>query len=209
MTRKPRKSGRQSDDGEDDTALWTFVARSVKPVKKKNRVTEIEVERATSRAPLPTDSRHDPGALPTVNAASTKSPARIKTVPAKGAPPIAEFDRRTAKKVGAGKIEIEARLDLHGQRLDEAYTALRRFLARCHASDKRLVLVITGKGRTSEDRYAPFNMGAEDGRRGVIRQSVPRWLEEPDLRVIVNSYTEASVRHGGEGALYVRLRKGG
>ncbi len=122
---------------------------------------------------------------------------------------MADFDRRTAKKVGAGKVEIEARLDLHGQRLDEAYSALRQFLLRCHSNDKRLVLVITGKGRETADPYTPFEMGADRGRRGVIRQSVPRWLEEPDLRTIVVSYTEAGVRHGGTGALYVRLRKHG
>ncbi len=73
-------------------------------------------------------------------------------------PPLADFDRRTAKKIGKGTIDIEARIDLHGQRLDDAYVALRRFLFRCHNDDKRIVLVVTGKGRETSDPYAPFDM---------------------------------------------------
>jgi DNA-nicking Smr family endonuclease len=204
MTRSPRKSGRHTAAVEDDAALWTHVARTVKPVKKKSRVTEVEIEEVVLLT-----KRRDNGPIPPAKGATKKSPEPIKSTPVKRTPPIAEFDRRTAKKVGAGRIEIEARLDLHGQRLDEAYTALRRFLFRCHANDQRLVLVITGKGRTTADPYAPFDMGAEGRSRGVIRQSVPRWLDEPDVRAIVVSYTEASARHGGAGALYVRLRKSG
>jgi DNA-nicking Smr family endonuclease len=92
-------------------------------------------------------------------------------------------------------------------RLDDAHAELISFLRRCHSAGRRLVLVITGKGRDTPDRYAPFDMAVDRSRRGVIRASVPRWLEAPELQAIVVSYSEAGPRHGGEGALYVRLRK--
>jgi DNA-nicking Smr family endonuclease len=103
-------------------------------------------------------------------------------------------------------VSIDARLDLHGMRQRDAHARLRAFLLDAHARGCRTVLVITGKGgeSTQQDHLARA-MG--EARRGVLRQGVPHWLEEPDLRAIVLSYTSASVRHGGEGALYVQLRK--
>ncbi len=71
------------------------------------------------------------------------------------------------------------------------------------------MLVITGKGMAgSRSRDMPFDMSAPRD-RGVLKRNVPRWLEEPDLRGLIISYTTASIAHGGEGALYVHLRKKG
>jgi len=69
-----------------------------------------------------------------------------------------------------------------------------------------MLLVITGKGGEVETRDHLARILGEP-ERGVLRRSVPQWLEEPEFRAIVLSYTTASVRHGGDGALYVRLRK--
>jgi DNA-nicking Smr family endonuclease len=108
------------------------------------------------------------------------------------------------RQVAAGKVAIGDHLDLHGMRQDEAHARLRAFLLRSQANGHRMVLVITGKGAgTGRHDEQPF--GATP--RGVLRRSVPQWLEEPELRAIVLSYAPAGVRHGGEGALYVRLRK--
>ena len=91
--------------------------------------------------------------------------------------------------------------------------ALRRFLLKAHADGRRWVLVITGKGapldRSLNRSMAPFEAsdGAGDAPRGILRRNVPFWLAEPELRSIVVGFTSAAIRHGGEGALYVQLRK--
>jgi len=102
------------------------------------------------------------------------------------------------RKVSSGRVEIEARIDLHGMRQSEAHSALTRFLNRAYRDGKRWVLVITGKG-------APMRTAYEE--RGVLRRNVPRWLAEPDLAPIIIGFTTAAIRHGGEGALYVHIRK--
>ena len=96
-------------------------------------------------------------------------------------------------------------------RQSEAHSALRVFLFRSVAKGHRMVLVITGKGRaqsspTDSGRFGPFvHEGASD--RGVLRRNVPLWLAEPDLRAIVVGHIPAHIRHGGDGALYVQLRR--
>jgi DNA-nicking Smr family endonuclease len=76
----------------------------------------------------------------------------------------------------------------------EAHTALVHFLRRAQRHGGRFVLVITGKGTRA-------------GERGVLRRQVPLWLGLPDLRDVVVGFEEAHAAHGGEGALYVRLRR--
>jgi DNA-nicking Smr family endonuclease len=90
--------------------------------------------------------------------------------------------------VARGKVEIGGRLDLHGHTQAEAHSALIAFLHRSAARDKRTVLIITGKS-------------------GVLRQQVPLWLALPDLRELIIGFESAAIPHGGEGALYVRLRR--
>jgi DNA-nicking Smr family endonuclease len=141
--------------------------------------------------------------LPAKPVASPSPPSHPK--PSRPAP-LANFDRRAVRQIASGKVSIDARLDLHGMRQRDAHARLRAFLLDAQARGCRTVLVITGKGgeSTQQDHLARA-MGEVP--RGVLRRGVPQWLEEPDLRAIVLSYTSASVRHGGEGALYVQLRK--
>ena len=87
-----------------------------------------------------------------------------------------------------GRVEPDARLDLHGLREAEAYRALQRFLIQARGEDARLVLVITGKG-------------------GVLRNNLPRWLAEDAFREIVAGVSSAHLRHGGTGAFYVALKR--
>jgi DNA-nicking Smr family endonuclease len=152
--------------------------------------------------------KHPPLAASTAGAkpkAVTPPPPPIT----KKAPPIAQFDRKKVRKIRSGAVEIEARIDLHGMRQDEAHSALTGFLRRCLGKGQRWVLIITGKGKMSgDDEHAPFDMTRDRG-RGVLKRNVPRWLEEPDIRPMVVSYTNAAIQHGGEGALYVHLRKRG
>ncbi len=113
------------------------------------------------------------------------------------------IDRRTDQKLKRGQIEIDATLDLHGLSQERAHVRLNAFLARASLDGHRTVLVITGKGRLA---------GTEDGLlrssgRGVLRACVPRWIEEAPLRGLVWGVRPAGARHGGDGALYVLLRK--
>jgi DNA-nicking Smr family endonuclease len=117
------------------------------------------------------------------------------------------IDRRRARKLAAGRAEIEARLDLHGMRQSEAHVALRAFLFACHAKGLRNVLVITGKGSALDGDATSHAHSWGQRDRGILKRSVPRWLAEPELRPIVVGYTAAHSRHGGEGALYLQLRR--
>src|SRR5262245_30370404 len=120
-----------------------------------------------------------------------------KTEPARNTlpPALAPLGRRMRTRVARGKEAIDGRLDLHGLTQSEAHTALLRFLRTATSRDARLVLVITGKG------------GRGDAERGVLKRQVPQWLSLPEFRALIIGYEQAHVAHGGEGALYIRVRR--
>jgi DNA-nicking Smr family endonuclease len=203
---KPRSSRAGRQITEEEAELWHQVGRSLDKVKKKPRVTphgdaaEGEAP-ARSGTPAPTRPRSEPRAK--TPPAVPPSPAPVPSRP----PAPAEIDRRTHRQVAAGKLAIDDVLDLHGLNQETAHRRLRSFLMSCQARGHRMVLVVTGKGGPGR-ADAQFGERPGDGsRRGVLRRIVPLWLEEPELRAIVLGYGSAGVRHGGEGALYIRLRK--
>ncbi len=100
-------------------------------------------------------------------------------------PPLAPLGRRERAQLSRGRKEIDARLDLHGMTQ-----------TRAHSDGLTFVLVITGKGRAGADPQ-----------RGVLRRQVPQWLSLPECRSLVVGFEEAHIGHGGEGALYVRIRR--
>lgn len=193
---------------EEERELWELAARELKPLKAKPpRVTP---------APSQTEpvARFAPEAKPRARSDRPSSPPRPpERARPPPVPPLVDLDRRKARRVGSGRVEIDARIDLHGMTQSEAHPALRRFLLNAHADGRRWVLVITGKGapldRSLNRSMAPLDGSdsADDVPRGVLRRNVPFWLAEPELRSIVVGFTSAAIRHGGEGALYVQLRK--
>jgi DNA-nicking Smr family endonuclease len=100
------------------------------------------------------------------------------------------------QRIARGKDEIDGRLDLHGLTQSEAHATLLRFLRAASARGARLVLVITGKGAR-----------AAEGERGILKRQVPLWLGQPEFRALVIGFEDAHLAHGGEGALYVRVRR--
>jgi DNA-nicking Smr family endonuclease len=112
-----------------------------------------------------------------------------------------QMDKKAFGRLKRGKLKPEGRIDLHGMTVQQAHGALTRFLMRAHADDKRLVLVITGKGKTSYDD------GPIPTRRGVLKHQVPQWLSLPPLASSVMQVSEAHISHGGTGAYYVYLRR--
>jgi DNA-nicking Smr family endonuclease len=172
---------------EEERALWESVAKQVKPLRKRHRVAKPAVaptEANTKIAPKP--------------AATPKHVALARIVlPSKPEPPpLAPIGRRERSHLSRGRKEIDARLDLHGMTQTRAHRALLGFLQRAHHDGLTFVLIITGKGK----------MGAES-ERGVLRRQVPQWLGLPEFRSLVVGFEEAHIGHGGEGALYVRVRR--
>lgn len=114
-----------------------------------------------------------------------------------------DIDPHDAKSIRRGRVQIDARIDLHGMTQTHAYETLVRFLQRSAAQRHRCVLVITGKGGRRADDDGPYaNFGA-----GVLRTQLPRWLEAPELAPLIISSGPAAPQHGGEGARYVLLRR--
>jgi DNA-nicking Smr family endonuclease len=176
---------------DEDAALWDKIAGSASPLKGRDKLP-------------PRDKSH---AAPAKRATPEPQPQAVAPPPApaaKRAPPAraTPLDRQTSRQLEKGRLEVEARLDLHGMRQRDAHAQLRRFLKTAQGRGLRHVLVITGKGA---DQAASTSFYEEE-ERGILRQAVPLWLSEPGLASLVVSYSPAPRRLGGDGALYVRVR---
>ena len=112
-----------------------------------------------------------------------------------------QMDSKAFGKLKRGKLRPEGRIDLHGMTLDRAHPALTKFILGSHAKGRRLVLVITGKGKV-RDEGGPIPV-----RHGVLRHQVPQWLSMPPLSSAVLQVSQAHISHGGGGAYYVYLRR--
>ncbi len=167
----------------DEHELWTRLRQTVKPLRHSHKA-QSETAAPSPAKPKP---RHKADAPKTSSAAPTAKPGKT--------PPLAPLEEKTRRRLARGAVEIEARIDLHGMRQERAFSALSAFLRSQQASGARIVLVVTGKGRE----------GSEG--RGVLRESVPHWLAGGELRPFVVGFEEAHRRHGGGGALYVRIRR--
>ena len=131
--------------------------------------------------------------------AGNGAPAVAPKAPPKAAPAV--LDRRTLSRLSRGITAVDARIDLHGLTQSLAHRRLLRFLDEAQAHGARVVLVITGKGKPGE----PAEYGFAE--RGVLRRAVPQWLQSADFQPMVSGFAEAGRRHGGAGAVYVRIRR--
>lgn len=156
---------------------WALAIQDVVPLKDRGAVESEDEEQPAH------------GAL-----AERLKSRREPTAPLESDGALPAIDRRTAERLRRGQIAIEAQIDLHGLTQDEAFTAIQGFLAESLQAGRRCVLVITGKGT------------ARDG-GGVLRSAVPRWLTEGIYREHLIGIAVAFPQHGGDGALYVLLRR--
>lgn len=176
---------------EEDRILWHRVARTVKPMPGMEAPPAAPQE-APKPAPAP-GVKTPPPAAP----AEPFRPFLPPYVPPVSAPAARpHLDQPTHGKIASGQLSIDTRIDLHGMTQADAHGMLLAFLHRAHAVGHRHVLVITGKGRMK-------------GGDGVLRRAVPGWFATAPFRGIVGAWATAARHHGGDGALYVRLRKGG
>lgn len=189
-TDRPRPRGRRRLTA-DENALWKTVTRSVSPLRKRKPIESSEANVVAT----PLTAAKPPKA--SVAAVDHVKPAARPAKPAP--PPLAQLARRAKQRIVRGSEQIDARIDLHGLTQQQAHDALRRFLRNAQANGAKLTLVITGKGA----RAASFD-GSE---RGVLKRLVPQWLQLGDMRPYVVGFEAAHVTHGGEGALYVRVRR--
>lgn len=195
----------------EEAELWQHAMRQAKALRRRGRdhaQDAVHADATQDASPGPSAGAAGAKAAQQPPAAKPPAPAPSFTVlpqPPKPPPPLSDFDERQRRKIARDTGMIDARLDLHGMRQREAHGELIMFLRGCAARGMRNVLVITGKGRSAADELRERDFYREE--RGVLRRLVPEWLAGTELRGIVVSYTASHVRHGGEGALYVRLRK--
>jgi DNA-nicking Smr family endonuclease len=179
----------------DELELWRHVAQTVRPMRSRRRSAPAKDEAAS---PPPGKSKAAKPAAPAAPAAKPQSPTPAK--PHALTHGLSHgIDRRQAQRFRKGKLAIEGKIDLHGRTQQDAHDDLLAFLRRAHAGGKRNVLVVTGKGMTGGQRKPT---GA-----GILRQAVPRWLNEPVFRALVLAFDYAEPQHGGDGALYVLLKR--
>lgn len=175
----------------EERALWAVVVRDAVPMPGRSL--------ADTLPPSPPESPAVPAAEPPVP--SVPAPAlRSKRSYVHVAQPALvpghhpNVDGRTADRLRRGKLEIDGRIDLHGMSQAQAHTALASYVHRAWHEGRRCILVITGKGTFSAEG-------------GVLRRAVPRWLADAPLRPMVLAVQHAQPRDGGEGALYVLIKR--
>jgi DNA-nicking Smr family endonuclease len=189
----------------EERALWDHVTRNDDPLLPSRRpdapeppgpgpLLPLAPPAAAPSAPLPrfmigqsADHRRSDDLLPGLAEDMARMPVRM--------------DQKAFGRMAKGKLVPEGRIDLHGMTLAQAHPALREFILSSHAAGRRLVLVITGKGRLRDD-LAPM-----PAREGVLRHQVPQWLMMAPLRPLILQIAPAHQRHGGAGAYYVYLRR--
>ena len=169
----------------DERSLWKLVTRSIAPLPKRRRDGVDDVE--PPAAPPPKAQARTKAKPVAAVSAVTRPAARPEPAP---------LGRKAKRRLSRDSGAIQGRLDLHGMTQAQAHDALLGFLHRSQAKGAKVVLVITGKGLRG------------DSERGVLKRQVPMWLRLPEFRDMVVGFETAGIGHGGEGAMYVRLRRG-
>jgi len=179
---------------EDDRRLWKLVASTVtprapeKPEKMRSKARVRPVKSATA---LPLET---PTHLASI-APLRVSPEELKPAPSKVLKsPADRIEPNRKRRIVKEHDPIGARLDMHGLDQDQARATLEGFIRRAYDDGHRAVLVITGKGRIGH---------------GVLKQRTPEWLAGPGVRDMIAGVSTADQRHGGDGALYVALKRKG
>ena len=185
-----RRGGKLS---EDDREVWSKVAKTAIPLRDPVMFKDIIDDPIHVPPPRPIKP------LTRIGGARPEPKVTIQQNCEPAAAP--KMDRKNFDRLRRGKLRPEARLDLHGMIAVEAQTELTHFLLHSYGTGKRLVLVITGKGKSTPDD------GIMPVRQGVLRQSLPNWLTVPGLRPVVLDAVPAHARHGGGGAFYIYLRR--
>lgn len=184
----------------DERDLWNQVTKRTDPLNPKKPAVIVQ---AKPKKPAPIERKPEPipmfriGEKTAIHRQNDLAPQlrdHLSSAPV-------QMDKGSFRKMSRGKIKPEMRIDLHGMSLAEAHPELIAFIISAHLEQKRLVLVITGKGKQKNDT------GPIPVRHGVLRHQVPQWLAMPPLANRILEVREAHLKHGGAGAYYVYLRR--
>ncbi|WP_375607863.1 MULTISPECIES: Smr/MutS family protein [unclassified Bartonella] len=173
-----------------DRLLWEMVCRTITPLHGK-------MLSSTSETIANINDKKQPVTQISLLSQENQQPSTIIKREKRAvtqAQKVHFFDHVAHRKISQGRYPLEARLDLHGYMQEEAYFFLKKFLQSSQQRGLRYVLVITGKGRSV-------------GSDGALYRFVPYWLSTPAFRYYVHAFEKAARQHGGEGALYVWLRR--
>lgn len=189
------KKGQRRRLSDEEVILWHRVGRTVTPLRDRPLVSPAVIEDAEREFREAMDGKRTVTKIPQETDIRSPFP-HDRSPPAPNPKPRVEphIDRPTTRKLAKGRIAIDAKIDLHAMTQDLAYDRLYAFIADQRSRGARHVLVVTGKGRS---------LGSE----GVLKRMVPVWLNSARFAGLVSGYSSASRHHGGEGAIYVRLRK--
>lgn len=184
----------------DEVELWRKVIENAAPLHPERPAQPIE--KALSKPK--TAARPIPGFhIGEAAGRSVRAPDLAPGLSEHIARQPVSMDAKRYQRMKKGRLAPEDRLDLHGLTLAQAQPVLTGFILDAVARRLRLVLVITGKGRPGSEH------GPIPERRGALRHQVPHWLHSPPLKAHVLQIAEAHLKHGGQGALYVYLRRAG
>lgn len=183
----------------DEAELWDKVRQSAIPLHSPSKQVIAKAVRSgpTQTKPLAIDPFH-------IGQSATATAVQFDLAPSpseKLTKTPLKMDHKNFQRMKSGKLKPEARIDLHGLTQSQAHPRLVDFIRASHGAGRRLVLVITGKGKVKPD-FGPIPV-----RQGVLRHQVPQWLQSGGLAPLILQVTEAHLKHGGSGAYYVYLRR--
>jgi DNA-nicking Smr family endonuclease len=195
--KKPDRSGKAANLSDLDQQLWDEVKKTVKPLKK---------QASSAAKPI----------LPPRKMIERKEEAR--TLPHEwytGHSPLPEarIDRKTKRRIAAGIKDVDRSIDLHGMTQDQAYRVLKNAIEGVIRRGDKTLLVVTGKGgrrfaQLNDDTPVAYRTRQDfEQHSGVLKRMVPIWLQSAEMRPFVESFGIAAKEHGGEGALYILLRR--
>ena len=195
----------------EDARLWSLVTATVRPSKgrtlpAREAMPPLKDINITFSGETPSEAG---GATPSKRSRVKKSSSSNPSTEVSGAtlqhpfrPPVVHhpmrhhfpeiIEPRRKRRISTAREPIGARLDLHGLDQDQARVAVHAFILRAYQDGARAVLIITGKGALGD---------------GVLRRRTPDWLAEAVVRPMVAGLSQAERHHGGEGALYVALKR--
>ncbi|MEL7183719.1 MAG: Smr/MutS family protein [Pseudomonadota bacterium] len=181
----------------EDREVWARYSKTTEALPKRPQIPSALAPKAAPPAQPRAEPFRIGEAAPSRSNTHSLAPSLTEQI---GSAPL-QMGAKAHRKMTSGKLKPEGKIDLHGMTLDVAHPALTRFVLRNHADGKRLLLVVTGKGK-----HKPGD-GPIPNRLGVLKHQVPQWLRMPPMSQVVLQVSQAHRSHGGEGAYYVYLRR--
>lgn len=182
----------------EESALWRRVAATVTPLHPK-RPTPLPPVKEAEGGPIETAPPPPPkrlkGRVPPPRPEAVPIPAQVRPLTAGG------LDSSWDRKLGRGPLQPDVTIDLHGLNLAMAHDRLNGGIAQALAMGARVILLIAGKHRP----VAEHDLRGE--KRGAIRAKLLDWLAASSHAAQIAAVRPAQPRHGGDGAVYIVLRK--